>query len=274
MPEDLLRTIVLPIALRILLAALVWLVGGWLARRSRRWLNESLQKTALTESFITLITTVSYFGILILTGLLALAALGVPVTVLATALGIVVVVLAIALQQSLANLAATVIILLFKPFELGDVIVAGGALGKVHEIQMLNTVLASADGKTHIVPNGKIQRGGLTNLSTTGMLRLDLSFRVGYGSDLEKAKEVLANLLAADDRVLSEPPARVFVQQLADSSVEVVAWPFVKAENYASLQGEIVERVKKEFDANGIVIPYPQQNVHLYTHKSANWEPT
>jgi small conductance mechanosensitive channel len=266
MPEDLLRTIVLPIALRILLAALVWLVGGWLARRSRRWLNESLQKTALTESFITLITTVSYFGILILTGLLALAALGVPVTVLATALGIVVVVLAIALQQSLANLAATVIILLFKPFELGDVIVAGGALGKVHEIQMLNTVLASADGKTHIVPNGKIQRGGLTNLSTTGMLRLDLSFRVGYGSDVQKAKEILANLLAADERVLAEPPTKVFVQQLADSSVELVAQPFVKSEDFSSLRGEIVERVKQEFDARGIVFPYPQQDVHLYTH--------
>lgn len=265
--EELLKTIVLPIALRILLAMLVWIAGRWLARRSRGLLNESLQKTALTESLITLITTVSYFGILILAGLLALAALGVPVAALATALGIVVVVLAIALQQSLANLAATVIILLFKPFELGDVIATGGALGKVHEIQMLSTVLVSPDSKTHIVPNGKIQRGGLTNLSTTGTLRLDLSFRVGYGSDLEKAKEVLANLMAADDRVLTEPPARVFVQQLADSSVELVAWPFVKAEDYSSLQGEIVERVKREFDATGIVIPYPQQDVHLHTHE-------
>lgn len=267
MAEDLLRTVVLPVALRVLLAMLVWVAGRWLARRSRGLLNESLQKTTLTESFITLITTVSYFGILILAGLLALAALGVPVAALATALGIVVVVLAIALQQSLANLAATVIILLFKPFEMGDVIATGGALGKVHEIQMLNTVLISPDSKTHIVPNGAIQRGGLTNLSTTGTLRLDLSFRVGYSNDLEKAKEILTNIMAADDRVLAEPPARVFVQQLADSSVELVAWPFVKAADYASLQGEIVERVKREFDASGIVIPYPQQDVHLYAHE-------
>lgn len=267
MPEDLLRTILLPVALHILLAVLVWLVGRWLARRSRGWLNESLQKTSLTESFITLITTVSYFGILILAGLLALAALGVPMAALATALGVVVVILGIALQQSLANLAATVIILLFKPFQLGDVIATGGTLGVVHEIQMLNTVLASPDGKTHIVPNGNIQRAGLTNLSTTGTLRLDLSFRVGYGSDLQKAKEVLASLLAADERVLAEPPTNVFVQQLADSSVELVAQPFVKAEDFSSLQGEIVERVKEEFDASGIVVPYPRQDVHLYTHE-------
>jgi small conductance mechanosensitive channel len=266
MPEDLLETIVLPVALRILLAVLVWLVGRWLARRSRGWLSDALEETALTESFITLITTVSYFGILILAGLLALAALGVPVTALATALGIVIVVLAIALQQSLGNLAATIIILLFKPFEVGDVIESGGVLGVVNEIQMLSTVLNAPDGKTHVLPNGKIQGGGLTNYSTRGKLRLNLTFRIGYESDIDKAKEVLTGLLAADDRILPEPPARVFVQQLADSGVDLVAWPFVKAEDYSSLQGEIVERVRKEFDASGILIPYPQQDIHLYTH--------
>jgi small conductance mechanosensitive channel len=267
MPEDLLRTIVLPIVLRILLAVLVWLIGGWLARRSRGWLNEALRKTTLTESFITLITTVSYYGVLLLTGLLALAALGVPVTALATALAVVIVVLAIALQQSLANLGAAVIILLFKPFELGDVIETGGMLGVVHEIQMLSTVLNASDGKTHIIPNAVIQGSGLTNHSTMGRLRLSLTFRIGYGNDIDKAKEVLTNLLAADERVLAELPVHVFVQQLADSSVELVAQPFVKPEDSSSLQGEIVERVKKEFDASGIVIPYPQQDVHLYAHE-------
>ena len=149
---------------------------------------------------------------------------------------------------------------------MGDAIEAGGAFGVVHEIQMLNTVLNSPDGKTHIVPNGAIQAGGLTNYSTRGILRLDLSFGISYDSDLERAKDLLANLLAADERVLGEPPARVFVRELADSSVELVAWPFVKAEDYGPLQGEIVERVKQEFDAAGIVLPYPQQDVHLHGH--------
>ncbi len=245
---DLVETYDIPIALRLLLAALVWLVGRWLARRSQGWLTKSLQKTALTESFTTLINTVSYFGILALAGLVALGVLGVPVTALAAALGIVIVVLAIALQQSLGNLAATVIILLFKPFEVGDVVETGGALGVVHEIQMLSTVLNSPDGKTHVIPNAMIQSGGLANYSTTGRLRLNLSFRISYASDLDKAKEVLTNLLAANERVLAEPPARVFVQQLADSSIDLVAWPFARAEDYASLQAELVERVKTGFD--------------------------
>jgi small conductance mechanosensitive channel len=266
--EDILQTIILPIALRLLLAAVVWVIGRWLARRSRGWLTTSLEKTDLTESFITLINTLVYYGILILAGAAALAALGVPVSILATALGIVVIVLAISLQQSLGNLAATVIILLFKPFKLGDVIETGGTLGAVHEIQMLSTVLNSPDGKTHIIPNGKIQGGGLANLSTTGILRLNLSFGISYDSDLDKAKKILTDLLAADERVLDEPPARVFVQQLADSYVELAAWPFAKADDYGVLQAELVERAMNEFDAAGIIMPYPQQDVHLYTHES------
>jgi small conductance mechanosensitive channel len=263
---DLVQTYVIPIALRVLAAVLLWLLGLWLARRSRVWLGRSLQKTVLTESFIRLVDTLAYVGLLILGGLLALAALGVPVTALAAALGSVSIVLAIALQQSLGNLAATVIILLFKPFKPGDVIETAGAYGVVHEIQMLNTVLSAPDGKTHILPNGKIQAGGLTNYSTTGILRLNVSFRISYTSDLEKAKEVLASLMAADERVLDEPPASVFVQLLADSSIELVASSFARTADSASLQADLVERAKREFDAAGIVIPFPQQDVHLFTH--------
>jgi small conductance mechanosensitive channel len=264
--SEFLEAYIIPIALRILLAIAVWIVGRWLARRSQIWLARSLQNTDLTESFVVLITTVSYYGILILAALLAMAALGVPVTALGAVLGVVVVVLAITLQTSLGNLAATIMILLFKPFKVGDVIQAGGKLGVVHEIQMFSTVLNAPDGKTHVVPNGVIQGGGLTNLSTTGVLRVDLSFGISYESDLDKAKAVLTNLLATDGRVLAEPPARVFVGQLADSSVELVAWPFVKAEDYAPVQAELVEQVKREFDAAGINMPYPQQDVHLYAH--------
>lgn len=266
MLTELLQTYAIPVALHVLVAAAVWVVGRWLAKRSRGWLTRSLQDSNLTESFVTLITTVAYYGILLLAALVALAALGVPVTILGGALSVVAIVLAIALRTSLGNLAGTVLIQLFKPFMLGDVIQAGGALGVVHEIQMFNTVLNSPDGKTHIVPNGVIQGGGMTNLSTTGVLRLDLSFQISYESDVAQAKAVLANLLASDERVLAEPPTLVFVKQLADSGVEVVAWPFAKVDDFASLQAELVERVRGEFDRAGIAIPYPQQDVHLYTH--------
>jgi small conductance mechanosensitive channel len=266
MPKEILQTVVIPIALRILLAALAWMIGRWLARRSQGWLGQSVRKAGLTESFVTLATTLSYYAILVVGGLVALGILGVPAATLAAALGVTVVVLAIALQQSLANLTATVLIVLFKPFEVGDIIDVGGAAGVVHEIQMFSTILISADNKTHVVPNSRIQASGLTNNSSTGRLRVSLAFRISYGSDIDKAKELLTNLLAADDRVLPKPPARVFVQQLADSYVELAALPFVNFEDSSSLQADMVERVKKEFESAGIVIPMPQQDVHLYTH--------
>jgi small conductance mechanosensitive channel len=156
--------------------------------------------------------------------------------------------------------------LLFKPFAINDVIETGGVLGMVQEIQMFSTILIAPDGKTHILPNGKIQAGGLTNYSKTDRLRLNLSFDISYSSDIDQAKAILLNLLEADERVLAQPAARVFVQQLTDSSVQLVAWPFVRIEDYLTFQTYFVEQVKKAFDQAGIVIPNPQQDVHLFTH--------
>ena len=194
-----------------------------------------------------------------------LAILGVPTTTLAAIVGVVVVVLAISLQQSLGNLAATIIFLLFKPFEINDVIETGGVLGVVQEIQMFNTTLISPDGKTHILPNGNIQSNGLTNYSKTNRIRIDLSFGIDYSSDIDQAKAILMNLLAADERVLAEPAVRVFVHELADSSVQIVAWPFVRVEDYLTFQTYFVEQVKKAFDQAGIVMPFPRQDIHLFT---------
>jgi small conductance mechanosensitive channel len=263
---EILQTIIIPFGLRVLLALLVLFIGRWLAGHTQRWVTSSLQKTGLTASFVTLIKTLAYYGILIVTGIVMLAILGVPTATLATVVGIVVVVLAISLQQSLGNLAATIIFLLFKPFEVEDVIETGGMLGVVQEMQMFNTVLIAPDGKTHILPNGKIQGSGLTNFSKTDRLRLNLSFDISYSSDIDQAKAIIKNLLEADERVLPEPAARVFVQQLADSSVQLVAWPFVRIGDYLTFQTYFVEQVKKAFDQAGIVIPFPQQDVHLFSH--------
>jgi len=160
----------------------------------------------------------------------------VPITAIVTAVSAVVIVIAIALQTSLANLAGTIIIFLLKPFKLGEFIETGGVIGNVQEIQMLNSVLASPDGKTHIVPNGQIQMAGVTNLSTSGLLRLNFSFLIGYESKIDQAKDILTNMLLADERVLAEPPFQVFVQELADSGIELVVRPFVNPQDSPSFQ--------------------------------------
>jgi len=262
---ELLQTIIIPFGLRALLALLVLFIGRWLAGHIQRWVTASLHRTGLTASFVTLLTALSYYGTLILTGLVMLAVLGVPTATLAAIVGVVVVVLAISLQQSLGNLAATIIFLLFKPFEIGDVIETGGVLGVVQEMQMFSTTLIAPDGKTHILPNGKIQGGGLTNYSKTDSLRLNLTFDISYSSDIDQAKEIVMKLLETDERVLAEPAARVFVHQLAESSVQLVAWPFVQLEDYLTFQTDFVEQVKKAFDQADIVIPFPQRDVHLIT---------
>ena len=182
MLSDLIETLLIPAALRILLAALVFLVGGWLARRARIMIEKSLRRSELPESYVSLIVTLSYYGILLLLVLVVLGILGVPITAVVTAMSAVAIVIAIALQTSLANFAGTIIIYLFKPFKLGDFIQTGGVSGGVEEIQMLNSVLASPDGKIHIVPNGQIQMAGLTNLSTSGQLRLNFSFLISFRS--------------------------------------------------------------------------------------------
>lgn len=259
---DVVQTIIIPFAVRALLALLVLFIGRWLAKNIQRWAKSSLQKTGLTPSLVTLITALSYYGVLILTAVLMLAVLGVPTATLAAIVAVVVVVLAISLQQSLGNLAATIIFLLFKPFELNDVIETGGVLGVVQEVQIFNTVLLAPDGKTHILPNGKIQGAGLTNFSKTNRVRLSLSFDV-HPRDVEQAKAILTELLHADQRVLAEPAARVFVQKLTADSIQLAAWMFVLVEDYLTFQTYFVEQVKNAFDQGGIVIPIPQQDVYL-----------
>jgi small conductance mechanosensitive channel len=263
---DILQTIIIPFGVQVLLALLILAVGRWLARHFQRWVTASLQKTSLTASFVTLITALSYYGSMILIGVLMLAVLGVPTATLAAIVGIVVVVLAISLQQSLGNLAATIIFLLFKPFETNDSIESGGVLGVVQEIQMFSTTLLAPDGKTHIVPNGNILGSGLTNYSKTNRIRLDLSVGIDYDSDIDQAKGIMMNLLNADERVLAEPEARVFVEELADSSVLLTAWAFVSFADSQIFQVYFVEQVKKAFDQADIVIPFPHQDVRLFTH--------
>jgi small conductance mechanosensitive channel len=248
---------------RLVSIAVVFIIGRWLAGVSRRWLAKSLQKYEMTDSIITLVGTLVYYSILLGTFAIVLGILGVPPNIIAGAIGIIVIVLAITLQASLGNLAATVNFLLFKPFVVGDIIQTAGMLGAVQEIQLFNTVIVSADHKTHILPNGKIQGAGITNLSTIGTTRVDQAYRISYASDVKKAKQIVTTLLADDERVLAEPAPQVFASKLAEDHIEITAWPFVLIADFLPFQKDIVENVLKGFEEAGIIIPLPQQEVRL-----------
>ena len=254
----------LQFALRVAAALLVFLIGRWLARRARTALKLALSKTALAPSMTRLLLLLVYYSILLITLIVALALIGFPITALLTASLIIVVILGIALQQSIANLAATIVFMLFQPFKLGELIKANNVLGTVKEIQFFSTVLVTGDNLEVTIPNAKIQGDTLLNYTRLGTLRVDFVFGVSYQADLEKVKRVLHELVTSDPRVLADPAPLIFVKELGDNSVQVAVRPWVKSEDYWTLQWDLPERVKLRFDAEGIGIPYPQRDVHLY----------
>lgn len=245
-------------------ALLVYVVARWLAKRARTWLHVTLPKANIPPSMSQLAERGAYYGILFVAILTGLALLGVPIEALLGASLVIVIILGIALQQSIANLAATIVFLLFQPFRVGEYIKGNGIMGTVKEIQFLSTVLVTGDNLEVTIPNSKLQGDNLLNYTRLGKLRIDFVFRVSYRDDLEKAKRVLYEVLKADERVLTDPAPFVFVQTLDDDAVVLEARPWVKPENYWTVQWDIPERVRVRFAADGISIPFPQRDVHLY----------
>jgi small conductance mechanosensitive channel len=250
-------------ALKVGAAILVFLIGRWLAHRARKMLGVALAKTTIPPSMARLLLLAVYYVIMLIVLIAALAIVGFPITALLSASLVIVVILGIALQQSISNLAATIMFMLFQPFRLGELIDANGVLGTVKEIQFLSTVLVTGDNKEVTIPNAKIQGSNMSNYTRLGKLRVDFKFSVSYADDIQKVKAVLSEILTADPRVLADPAPNIFVQELDDSSVNIGARPWVKSEDYWSLQWDIPERVKLRFDAEGITIPFPQRDVHL-----------
>ena len=244
--------------------ALVVLVAGrWLARRSRRWLAQSLKRVALTPSMESLFTTLTYYSVWILTLMAALVVLGVPVTAVVTVVAVALLLLGLALQQSLRDLAAAVNFLLFKPFEIGDLIETRGVTGVVQEIQLFSTVLIPWDNRVIILPNGEIQQSGIVNYTKNHVLYTDLVFGIGYDDDIAVARRLIAELATADARVLADPPLQILVSELGDNSVNLNVRAAVASADYWSLQNDLREQVKLRFDQEGISIPFPQRTVHV-----------
>ncbi|MBV7327038.1 mechanosensitive ion channel [Chloroflexi bacterium TSY] len=262
------QTTVLPAIIRIIIALIIFAIGRRVARFARSTLSLALTKTTLTESIVTLFTVLAYNGILIFGGLVALAVLGIPVATLVTTAGVILVLLGIALQESLSSFAATILFMLFKPYEVDELIETNGIVGRVKEIQLFNTVLLQADQKMVTLPNAKIRDDAIINYSRMGILRVDLIVGIGYEDDLQKAKQILTQLVEADERVLADPAPKIVVKELGASSVDIGVWPFANTSDHWSVKCDLIEQIKLRFDEEGISIPYPQRDVHLFQNGS------
>jgi small conductance mechanosensitive channel len=258
------QTLIVTYGLSILGAIVTIIIGRWLAGILSRLLQRALTRTGTNEALVKFAGNLAFYAILAFAVIAALEQVGVQTTSFIAVVGAAGLAIGLALQGSLANFAAGVMILLFKPFEIGHLVEAAGAFGRVEGIQIFNTVINTPDNKTVIVPNGEITSGNIVNYSKKGTLRVDMVFGIGYTDDLLKAKRILEEILAADERILSDPPPTVAVSELADSSVNFAVRPYAKVSDYWHVYFNTHEQVKLRFDAEGISIPFPQQDVHLF----------
>jgi small conductance mechanosensitive channel len=254
---------------KILAAIVILIVGrilaGILTGVVQRLMVRHKADSTLTK-FVVSLTKIALMTFVVIA---AIRALGVETTSFVAVIGAAGLAIGLAMQGTLANFAAGVMLIIFKPFKAGDYIEGGGASGTVDAVQIFNTILKTPDNKLVIIPNSKMTGDNITNYSAMEQRRIDLVFGIGYDDDIKKAKATLERILAEDNRVLKDPAPTVAVGALGESSINFVVRPWVKTSDYWAVLFDITEKVKLTFDAEGISIPFPQRDVHLYEEKAS-----
>lgn len=261
---DYLQTQGLALAVDFAAALAIFIVGRIVIRFVVRALRKALQTGEVDKTLETFVCNVVRIGLLVVVILAAVAQLGVETTSLIAVFGAAGLAVGLALQGSLSNFAAGVLIVMFRPYRIGDFVEAAGISGTVELVQILTTSLKTPDNKKIIVPNSQIMDSVITNYSANETRRVDMKVGVSYGDDLDKVKKALQDLVAADQRVLAEPACTIAVAELADSSVNFVVRPWVKTDDYWAVMWDMTEAIKKRFDHDGISIPFPQRDVHIH----------
>ncbi len=249
---------------RILGAVAALLLGLWLIKVLVRATRRGLEKSRLDESLVPFVTSLISWTLKTLLFISVLGMIGIQMTSFIAILGAAGLALGMALSGTLQNFAGGVMILLFKPFKVGDFISAQGYSGSVKAIQIFNTILNTPDKQTIIIPNGQLATGSLTNYSAEPQRRVDWTFGIGYGDDYDKAKAVLMRLIGEDERILKEPEPFIALAELGDSSVNLTVRVWVKSADYWSVYFDMNEKVYKTFPQEGLNIPYPQMDVHVH----------
>ena len=248
--------------LKIIAALLIFVIGKWLANKLTALIKSMMTKAKVDKTLVEFSESIIYFSLLLMVIIAALNQLGVNTTSFVAVFGAATLAIGLALQGSFSNIGAAVLIILFRPFKVGDVIEAAGVTGEVTDINLFSTIITPVDKRMVIVPNSSIIGGNITNFSNRDTRRVDHLFGIGYDDDLKLAKETLLEIVNADKRILQEPAPFVAVSELADSSVNFVVRAWTKTEEYWDVYFDMLETVKLAFDAKGISIPYPQMDIH------------
>jgi len=252
-------------AFSLVMAILIFVIGKWAVNKIVDILGTVLRKVkGMDETLIRFLENIVYYALMIIVLLTALGKLGVETTSFLAILGAAGLAIGLALKDSLGNFASGVMIILFKPFKVGDTVTAGGVTGTVKEVGIFSSIFVTADNQKIIVPNGSITTASITNVNAYETRRIDLIIGIGYKDDIKKAKEVLTNVATSNEKVLVDKGISVVVSELAESSVNFTINVWVKTSDYSEVKFYLLENIKLSFDNEGISIPYPQQDVHHY----------
>ena len=254
--------------IKIAVAIAIFIVGKIIARMISNLLERAMRKGDTDEMLVKFLGNITYGVLLIAVVLAAIDTLGVNVTSLMAILGAAGLAVGLALKDSLGNFAAGVMIIIFRPFKIGDFINAGGAAGVVDEIGLFATLMHTGDNQRIIVPNSAIIGGNITNVSALETRRVDLVFGIGYDDNIGQARDIINSVMQADERILKDPAPAVAVGELADSSVNLNVRPWVNSGDYWPVRADLLENIKVKFDEAGISIPYPQQDVYMHEVKA------
>jgi small conductance mechanosensitive channel len=254
--------------IQVVQALAIFLIGKFLVKIAVRGIGTVMQKQGVDETLERFICNLVRISLMVVIVIAAIGALGVETTSFIAIFGAAGLAVGLALQGSLSNFASGVLIVLFRPYRVGDFIEAAGIAGSVEEVQILTTILKTGDNKQIIVPNSQIMDSIITNYSANDTRRVDMTIGVSYDDDLDKVRKTIEELIAAEDRILPEPAPLIAISALADSSVNFVVRPWVNSGDYWGVMFDMTEAIKKRFDQEGISFPFPQQDVHLYKQDS------
>lgn len=252
--------------IQMLIALFILLIGAWVARRIGNGLSAAMEKRNVDMLLARFVGNVAYYALLILVLLAALSQIGVNTTSFLAVVGTLGLAVGLAVKDNLANFASGVVLILTRPFTVGDYITVAGVSGTVKNVTLGVTVLATPDNQKIIIPNTKITGEIIQNTTANDTRRVDLVIGIGYDDDIALAKKVVSDIVAGDSRVLDDPAPVIAVTELADSSVNLVVRPWVKTTDYWSVHFDLTENIKLALDQNNISIPYPQRDVHMITN--------
>ncbi|MFT7037029.1 MAG: small conductance mechanosensitive channel [Cyclobacteriaceae bacterium] len=262
-PDDL-TPILFEYGQKLIVIVIAIIVGLWLISLLTKGLTKAMAKQELEASLSSFLGSLVSILLKAMLFISVAGMVGIEMTSFIAILGAAGLAIGLALSGTLQNFAGGVMILLFKPFKVGDVIDAQGYVGSVNQIQIFNTILKSPDNKTIIIPNGGLSTGSMTNFSTEATRRVDWTVGIGYGDDSDKAKTVIRKFLDEDDRILQDPEPFIAISALADSSVNFTVRAWVNAGDFWGVFFDFNEKVYKNFDKEGLNIPFPQMDVHVH----------